>query len=81
MKLCPICGIELRPRVVYDIEIDQCPRCGGVWLDGGELNKLLTKMREYRDEYYSYEEFRAWEEEYKRRKKKGVFEFFEELFD
>jgi len=45
MKLCPICGIELRPRVVYEVEVDTCPKCGGVWLDGGELQKLIAKIR------------------------------------
>ncbi|MEM0463253.1 zf-TFIIB domain-containing protein [Pyrobaculum sp.] len=82
MKLRPICGIELRPRIVYEIEVDTCPKCGGVWLDGGELNKLLAKVREYHDEYYSYEDYRRWEERYKtERKKRGIFEFFEEIFD
>jgi Uncharacterized protein conserved in bacteria, COG3809 len=45
MKLCPICGVELRPRVVYEVEVDTCPKCGGVWLDGGELQKLIAKIR------------------------------------
>jgi len=27
------------------IEIDYCPRCRGIWLDRGELDKLLEKPR------------------------------------
>jgi len=45
MKLCPICGVELRPRAVYEVEVDTCPKCGGVWLDGGELQKLIAKIK------------------------------------
>jgi Zn-finger nucleic acid-binding protein len=26
-----------------DIEIDYCPECRGVWLDRGELDKLIEK--------------------------------------
>jgi Zn-finger nucleic acid-binding protein len=47
MKLCPICGVEPRPRVVYEVEVDTCPNRNGVWLDGGELQKLIAKIREY----------------------------------
>ena len=73
MKLCPICVVELRPRVVYEIEVDTCPKCGGVWLDGGELQKLIAKIREYREEYYSDERYREWEEEWREKKrKKGI---------
>ncbi|MCC6032259.1 MAG: zf-TFIIB domain-containing protein [Pyrobaculum sp.] len=75
MKLCPICGVELRPRVVYEVEVDTCPKCGGVWLDGGELQKLIAKIREYREEYYSDERYREWEEEW-REKKKKIFSIF-----
>jgi Zn-finger nucleic acid-binding protein len=82
VKLCPVCGIELRPRVVYEIEVDVCPKCGGVWLDGGELQKLIAKIREYREEYYSDERYREWEEEWRaKKKKKSIFEVFGELFD
>jgi len=80
MKLCPICVVELRPRVVYEIEVDTCPKCGGVWLDGGELQKLIAKIREYREEYYSDKRYREWEEKW-REKKKKVFSLFDEIFD
>ena len=41
---CPHCGTELL-RVVSasqrSVTLDKCADCGGVWLDGGELNTLL----------------------------------------
>lgn len=41
--LRPACENELMERANLDsIEIDRCPKCGGVWLDPGEL-ELLTK--------------------------------------
>jgi Zn-finger nucleic acid-binding protein len=29
------------------IEIDYCPKCRGVWLDRGELDKIIEKSRAY----------------------------------
>jgi len=82
VKLCPVCGVELKPRVVYGIEVDYCPKCGGVWLDGGELQKLIAKVKEYEVEYHSYGPFHRWEEErFKKRKRKSLFEFIEEVFE
>ncbi|MFE7843569.1 zf-TFIIB domain-containing protein [Microbacterium sp. NPDC057407] len=39
---CPHDGIELLVAHRSGIEIDICPTCRGVWLDRGELNKLIT---------------------------------------
>ncbi len=40
---CPVCVTEtLAVTRRQDIQIDHCPRCGGVWLDRGELDKLLA---------------------------------------
>lgn len=33
------------------IQIDVCPSCKGVWLDRGELDKLMSGVREVRAEY------------------------------
>jgi ribosomal protein L37AE/L43A len=44
-RLCPVDSSEMRKRIVHNIVIDRCGRCGGVWLDGGELD-LLTKAIE-----------------------------------
>lgn len=39
---CPLClETELVEHISVGIEVDHCPRCQGVWLDRGELEKLL----------------------------------------
>ena len=40
---CPVCSVPLGPVQRVGIEIDVCPRCRGVWLDRGELQKLLDR--------------------------------------
>lgn len=41
---CPHCKSELQEKKYPDITIDDCPECGGVFLDKGELNVLATGM-------------------------------------
>ena len=38
----PIDGTAMRQIRRYGIELDVCPTSGGVWLDKGELEKLIT---------------------------------------
>lgn len=38
---CPVCGEKLREIQKYGVEVDICPGCKGVWLDKGELEKIL----------------------------------------
>lgn len=39
---CPVClDADLVPHIRDGIEVDHCPRCRGMWLDRGELEKLL----------------------------------------
>ncbi|MEI7620672.1 MAG: zf-TFIIB domain-containing protein [Candidatus Falkowbacteria bacterium] len=40
---CPICEVELNMSERQGIEIDYCPKCRGVWLDRGELDKIIEK--------------------------------------
>ena len=40
---CPVDGTELRLSERQGIEIDYCPQCRGVWLDRGELDKILDR--------------------------------------
>jgi Zn-finger nucleic acid-binding protein len=42
----PIDGSPMRQIHRYGIEIDVCPTSGGVWLDKGELEKVLHMLQE-----------------------------------
>ena len=42
---CPMCAeAVLAPTYRHGIEVDVCPRCKGVWLDRGELEKILDAL-------------------------------------
>lgn len=39
---CPLCpDSPLEPKFVGATEVDICPTCRGIWLDRGELDRLL----------------------------------------
>ncbi len=40
---CPLDGTQLMMSERQGIEIDYCPKCRGVWLDRGELDKLIER--------------------------------------
>lgn len=42
--LCPACKVELRITERQNVEIDYCPQCRGVWLDRGELDKIIDRV-------------------------------------
>jgi uncharacterized protein len=42
----PIDGSPMRQINRYGIEIDLCPTSGGVWLDKGEIDKIIHLLRE-----------------------------------
>jgi Zn-finger nucleic acid-binding protein len=41
--LCPVCRTDLMMTDRQGVEIDYCPRCRGVWLDRGELDKIIDR--------------------------------------
>ncbi|MEW6488634.1 MAG: zf-TFIIB domain-containing protein [Thermodesulfobacteriota bacterium] len=43
---CPNCIEELKMAERKGIEIDYCPSCRGVWLDRGELDKIIERSAE-----------------------------------
>ena len=70
---CPVCdGIDLAMTTREGIEIDYCPKCRGVWLDRGELDKIIersapaqaatpqpqTQEPRYRDDHYKESKYR-----------------------
>lgn len=40
---CPIDGTELRMTERQGVEIEYCPKCRGIWLDRGEIDKLIER--------------------------------------
>jgi uncharacterized protein len=43
---CPSCGSRLVEVERSEILIDACPDCRGVWLERGELDKILVRERQ-----------------------------------
>ncbi len=78
---CPIDGTTLVMTDRSGVEIDYCPQCRGVWLDRGELDKIIERSaggmpppppqrEDHRDGDYR---------DTPRRKRRGGF--LEDLFD
>jgi uncharacterized protein len=40
---CPVCNIPLNMMDRSGVEIDYCSKCRGVWLDRGELDKIIER--------------------------------------
>ncbi|ARS28820.1 TFIIB-type zinc ribbon-containing protein [Sphingomonas sp. KC8] len=40
---CPTCRVPLVMSERQGVEIDYCPQCRGVWLDRGELDKIIER--------------------------------------
>ena len=51
MMLCPVCKtVDLLMTERQGVEIDYCPQCRGVWLDRGELDKIIERSAEMFDD-------------------------------
>lgn len=85
---CPNCNETLLITERQQVEIDYCPSCRGVWLDRGELDKILAQAdsqpyqeprnrndypKEHRDSYSSDHKY----QQYPKKKKS----FLSDLFD
>lgn len=82
---CPHCEELLIISERQGIEIDHCPKCRGVWLDKGELDKIIEKSessssKHYdsnkKDDHYDDDDFdnrRHYDQSHPNRKKRGGF--------
>jgi uncharacterized protein len=43
---CPSCGGELVELERSDVHVDACRNCRGVWLDRGELDRIIERERQ-----------------------------------
>ncbi|SLN29240.1 hypothetical protein ROG8370_01145 [Roseovarius gaetbuli] len=75
---CPIDGTQLVLAERAGVEIDYCPQCRGVWLDRGELDKIIDRSAPAVATPQGYDDH-GHHDGQKRRKKRGGF--LEELFD
>jgi len=86
--MCPNCNEGMQEVRRNEVQIDVCPKCRGVWLDRGELEKLLHSARAVEADYerereswqrqapsYGHGDYRH-HKPYKRKKS-----FWEEIFD
>ena len=47
----------------YDVDIDYCVNCKGVWLDRGEIDKISSRQSGYDEEHYrKYHEERDYDD-------------------
>ena len=44
--ICPRCQGELFEAVKQGVVIDHCSGCKGIWLDQGELAKIIAHMKQ-----------------------------------
>ena len=45
-RACPVDGAQMSKEIAHMLVIDRCPSCQGVWLDGGELERLKGGVEE-----------------------------------
>ena len=55
---CPNCSAQMQLMQRYEVDIDYCPSCKGVWLDRGEIDKIAKIQRSYEDQHYNKYHYR-----------------------
>ena len=78
----PSCNVTLLVSDRQGIEIDYCPQCRGVWLDRGELDKIIERTVSAEPRWYQHfddddERKKYKDKKYTKRKKS----FLDDLFD
>ena len=66
------------------VEIDYCPQCRGVWLDRGELDKIIERNAKSAAPAYRKpprERVSDSRDSYKQSKKKRMSSFLDDIFD
>ncbi|WP_266205534.1 TFIIB-type zinc ribbon-containing protein [Pontibacter kalidii] len=84
---CPNCNETLLMSDKNGVEIDYCPSCRGIWLDRGELEKIIerssehySKRENYESDYkrYGYDSYGRDKKQHPHKKKQS---FLSDLFD
>ena len=90
----PIDGSPMREFERYGVKMDICTTSGGIWLDRGELEKIIMAIREealvdggvsadeaYGDVHYHESPQRTHQPRPKRRKRESMFDSLLDIFD
>ena len=79
---CPVCkDVTLLMSEKKGVEIDYCPECRGIWLDRGELEKIMEKEDTYINKEVkesSHKESKNYEEKPRKQKRES---FMSEIFE
>jgi Zn-finger nucleic acid-binding protein len=79
---CPHCKeTKLVMSERNGIEIDYCPDCRGIWLDRGELDKILERSKADEPVLRPESSFKQQSTDYHQKPYKRKKSFLEELFD
>ncbi|WP_127556911.1 zf-TFIIB domain-containing protein [Nioella ostreopsis] len=84
---CPIDGTALVITERSGVEIDYCPTCRGVWLDRGELDKIIERssLVDNREGNWREAPARGSRSDHdggdRRKKKDGIGSFLGDIFD
>jgi Zn-finger nucleic acid-binding protein len=50
-RLCPVDSTQLRRIERSGVHVDACPSCRGIWLDRGELDKIVEQEGAVQDDF------------------------------
>lgn len=91
---CPKCEMEMKITDREGVEIDYCPQCRGVWLDRGELEKIVARtavVDDHESDFHEDDECREVrgrgrhgdhdDRNYRGRKREGFWGNIMEIFD
>jgi Zn-finger nucleic acid-binding protein len=90
---CPVCKVTLLMSDKQGVEIDYCPTCRGVWLDRGELEKIIDRSyvpdgrqeKEQEDDGHYFDKSHGSHDSYKHDSPRSMYgrkkNFLSELFD
>ncbi|MBD2751037.1 zf-TFIIB domain-containing protein [Microvirga sp. BT688] len=90
---CPVCRVSLVMSERQGVEIDYCPQCRGVWLDRGELDKIIERSAQdalavapeqqpsFLNPHYHHTQDRNHTQPYGHGQSKRKKSFLQELFD
>ena len=76
--ICPKCGGEMRSYERNGVLVDQCTECRGIFLDRGELERLVDAEGRHHGARPGDDEHRRGERPHKKSKKRS---FLENLFE